>query len=114
MAVLHSIVYRNKFTPLIAKLIALLPWIIGLLHEITWAMSHEISEDGCSHQWWSNKVAFIIAAMAPTNHYILPLFIMAFVYTRIFLKLRSGPVKQQEKTAKEAVELIVPLAMLSR
>ena len=100
MAVLHPIVYRNKFTPLIAKLVALLPWIIGLLHEIPWAMSHEIGEDGCSHQWWSDKVAFIIAVMAPTNHYILPLLLMAFVYTRIFLKLRSGPAQTTGKHDK--------------
>ena len=90
VAVFYPIAYRNKFTPLIAKLIALLPWIIGMLHELPWAMSHEVGEDSCSHQWWSDEIGFAIGVVVPINHYVLPLLIMGFVYTQILIKLRSG------------------------
>ena len=80
---IHSRILSHslKFTPLIAKLIALLPWIIGMLHELPWAMSHEVRKNGCSHQWWSNEIGFAIGVVIPINHYVLPLLIMGFVYT---------------------------------
>ncbi len=92
LAVFYPITYRQKFTPFKAKLIALLPWIVGMLHELPWAMSHEVRENGCTHQWWTEQSGFIIGIIVPINHYVLPLLIMTFVYTRIVYKLRSGPV----------------------
>ena len=110
VAVFHPILYRNKFTPLIAKLIALLPWIIGMLHELPWAMSHEVREDGCSHQWWSDKIGFAIGVVVPINHYVLPLLIMGFVYTRILIKLRSGGPVTASKDGKGNKETLTSRA----
>ncbi|XP_072026673.1 allatostatin-A receptor-like [Amphiura filiformis] len=93
IAVFYPIAYRQKFTSFKAKLVALLPWIVGMLHELPWAMAHEIRQDGCSHQWWTDQIGFIIGVIVPINHYVLPLLIMGFVYTRILIKLKSsGPV----------------------
>ncbi|XP_072025151.1 allatostatin-A receptor-like [Amphiura filiformis] len=93
IAVFHPIAYRQRFTSFKAKLVALLPWIVGMLHELPWAMAHKVRQDSCSHQWWTDQIGFIIGVIVPINHYVLPLLIMCFVYTRIIFKLRSsGPV----------------------
>ena len=110
VAVFHPIAYRNRFTPLVAKLIALLPWIIGVLHELPWAMSHGVNEDSCSHQWWSDKIGFVIGVVVPINHYVLPLLIMVFVYIRIFKKLRSGGPATRSKDGKGNKETLTSRA----
>ncbi|XP_072017148.1 substance-P receptor-like [Amphiura filiformis] len=93
IAVFHPIVYRLKLTPFRVKLFAILPWIFGLLHELPWSVTHNVSLDNeCFQQWWTPEVGFIIGCIVPVDHYILPLAVIGFVYTRILLKLRLvGP-----------------------
>ena len=92
IAVFHPIAYRQKFTKLKAKLFSILPWIIGLLHELPWAVTHRVQDNECIHQWWTAQIGFIIGIIVPINHYVLPLAVMGYVYTRVLLKLRAvGP-----------------------
>ena len=90
-AVMHPFKHRTKLTPLRAKFCAFIPWIYGLLHELPWALTHENrGESGvCSSQWQSDGLRFAVGIIAPLDHYVIPLLIICFCYTRMFFKIRA-------------------------
>ena len=96
LAVFYPIAYRLKVTPIKVKLVATLPWIFGCLHELPWSVTHSVSlDDVCFQQWWTPQAGFIIGCIIPFSHYILPLAVIGFVYTRILWKFKSvGPASE--------------------
>ena len=91
MAVFYPFQHRVKFTKYRAKLCAIIPWVYGLLHELPWALTHKEREPGvCSSQWQSDGLRFAVGIIAPTDHYVIPLVIICFVYIRIVFKLRES------------------------
>lgn len=103
-AVIHPLKYRNRFTINRARLLCLLPWIIGPLHEIPWLMVHHISGDlavdennatidnrSCWATWPEEPVGLqkAFGCIVFIDHYLMPLSIMVYVYIRIVVRLRK-------------------------
>ncbi|XP_063963676.1 somatostatin receptor type 2-like [Lytechinus pictus] len=103
-AVIHPLKYRNRFTIKRARLLCLLPWIIGLLHEIPWMMVHQITGGlyldennntidtrGCWPTWPEEPVGLqkAFGCIVFIDHYLVPLSIMMYVYIRIVVRLRA-------------------------
>ncbi|PIK43739.1 putative somatostatin-like receptor [Apostichopus japonicus] len=89
-AVIHPVIYRNKFSIGKGKLVCLLPWIIGLLHEVPWMYVHKVKPitHTCEPMWPHDGAQYIFGVIVFINHYVIPLLIMVYVYTRIILRLR--------------------------
>ncbi|XP_071793555.1 rhodopsin, GQ-coupled-like [Asterias amurensis] len=94
IAVFHPIKYRNKFTRRRAQCLAVIPWFIGPLHELGWALVHRIDLAGdCTSDWPSQSLQMGLGILFFSGHYVIPVTLMIYVYTRIVMKLRRdmGP-----------------------
>lgn len=89
-AVIHPVIYRNKFTIGKGKVLCILPWIIGILHEVPWMYVHKVTPDSssCEPMWPHGGAQKIFGVIVFINHYLIPLVIMVYVYTRIILRLK--------------------------
>lgn len=99
-AVIHPVIYRNKFSIGRGKLLCILPWVIGLLHEVPWMYVHQITDDNiCQPDWPHDGAQNIFGVIVFINHYVIPLVIMVYVYTRIILRLRRELKPPSEPTS---------------
>ena len=95
LAVFHPIMYRQKLTKTRGKLVAILPWIYGLIHELLWALfGNKSVKNDCVRGWVNEAVGFIAGILTFVGAFLLPLIIMSFVYIQIWRKLRNQSSKQ--------------------
>ncbi|XP_022086684.1 cholecystokinin receptor type A-like [Acanthaster planci] len=88
-AIKHPIKYRTRFTMRRAKALAVLPWCVGPLHELAWALVQTVDAEGnCDPSWPSVTLQQILGVIFFIDHYMLPVTIMMYVYTTIIMKLR--------------------------
>ncbi|XP_022086563.1 histamine H2 receptor-like [Acanthaster planci] len=90
VAVFHPFYYRSKFTLRKARLICVIPWIVGPIHELGWGLTNRVINGTCTSQWPSVQMGLAIGFISLIDHYVIPLCIMAFVYSRIICKLRHA------------------------
>ncbi|XP_038070618.1 beta-2 adrenergic receptor-like [Patiria miniata] len=90
VAVFHPFYYRSKFTLRKARLICVIPWFVGPIHELGWGLTNHVTNGTCTSQWPSVQMGLAIGFLSLIDHYVIPLCIMAFVYSRIICKLRHA------------------------
>ncbi|XP_038071284.1 cholecystokinin receptor-like [Patiria miniata] len=89
-AIMHPIKYRYRFSMRRAKFLAIIPWFVGPLHELGWALVQTVDSEGqCVPLWPSVILQCVLGVVFFTGHYMLPVTLMVYVYTKIILKLRS-------------------------
>ncbi|XP_033633295.1 octopamine receptor 1-like [Asterias rubens] len=104
-AIIHPIKYRRKFSMKCAKCLALIPWFVGPLHELGWALVHVVDSNGdCSPKWPSLTLQWVLGVVFFIGHYLMPVTLMVYVYTKIVLRLRRdwrSPPPQAPASASE-------------
>ncbi|XP_072177227.1 allatostatin-A receptor-like [Diadema setosum] len=103
-AVIHPLKYRNRFTIKRARILCLLPWVFGPLHEIPWMIVHRVNgvilvtsdnktydNRSCVPTWPDEPEGLqkAFGCIVFIDHYLVPLMIMLYVYIRIVVRLRA-------------------------
>ncbi|XP_033632647.1 histamine H2 receptor-like [Asterias rubens] len=90
IAVFHPFYYRSKFTLRKARLLCVLPWVIGPIHELGWGLTNHVTNGTCSAKWPSVALNRTVGFVSLIDHYVIPLCVMTFVYSRIIYKLHKA------------------------
>ncbi|XP_071948880.1 neuromedin-U receptor 2-like [Antedon mediterranea] len=82
-AVFKPVMYRSSFTKNKAIFLCCISWIFGPVHEIAWATAHHFENGTCVVKWDSPQIQTVVGAVVFTNHYVIPVSVMVFVYWKI-------------------------------
>lgn len=89
VAVVFPVIYRNHFSNRRTPALAAVPWIIGFVYKIYWAVVNQHSNGNCDVQYTSPQLKVLAGCMTFLITFLLPLVIMAFAYSSIEKTLRQ-------------------------
>lgn len=89
IAVVMPIVYRMRVTWKTATIVAIFPWVFGLIFELFWPAVHRLSNGNCYPDWRSKWIQAIVGIVVFVVEHIVPIVVMVVVYTGIVRKLRA-------------------------
>ncbi|XP_033123818.1 beta-2 adrenergic receptor-like [Anneissia japonica] len=104
LAVFKPVMYRSSFTKNKAIFLCCISWCIGPLHEIAWATAHHFENGTCVEKWDSRKVQVAIGSIVFTNHYVIPVSIMIYVYWKIIAYFQDVNKRRASNTTLRTVD----------
>lgn len=89
MAVVKPIVYRKRVNWVSATVVAVFPWVFGLIFELFWPAVHRLVDGECYPDWRSPWIQAFVGIVIFVAEHIVPIIVMILVYTGIVKKLRN-------------------------
>lgn len=89
IAVVKPILYRKRVTWISATIVAIFPWVFGLIFELFWPAVHRLVDGACYPDWRSPWIQALVGIIVFEVEHILPIAVMILVYTGIVKKLRN-------------------------
>ncbi|XP_041478857.1 trissin receptor-like [Lytechinus variegatus] len=88
-AVVFPVVYHVHFSNRRVPFLAALPWLVGLVFQIYWAVANQYSDGQCIIKHTSRQSQIVVGILVFLLVYVIPMVIMAFAYISIANALRQ-------------------------